>query len=107
MQDGTPQNSGLQAFVARDEEERTETGRLLDLLVPGVPLEVGLADAGEGVHHLAIHQPEVARVVRHVAAGPYEGLSKEDLPGQLCAFAAGTKRGESTDAMRPRGRICL
>jgi D-inositol-3-phosphate glycosyltransferase len=31
-------------------------------------------------------------VVRHVAAGPYEGLSKEDLPGQLCAFAAGMMR---------------
>ncbi len=27
--------------------------------------------------------------VRHVAAGPYEGLAKEDLPGQLCAFTAG------------------
>lgn len=31
-------------------------------------------------------------VVRHLAAGPYEGLSKEDLPGQLCAFAAGMMR---------------
>ncbi|MDN5797315.1 MAG: D-inositol-3-phosphate glycosyltransferase [Intrasporangium sp.] len=28
--------------------------------------------------------------VRNVTAGPYEGLSKEDLPGQLCAFTAGT-----------------
>ena len=27
--------------------------------------------------------------VRHVTSGPYEGLSKEDLPGQLCAFSAG------------------
>lgn len=31
-------------------------------------------------------------IVRHLAAGPYEGLSKEDLPGQLCAFAAGMMR---------------
>ena len=30
--------------------------------------------------------------MRHVNAGPYEGLSKEDLPGQLCAFAAGMMR---------------
>lgn len=42
-------------------------------------------------------QPDVVEVepgvvVRHVAAGPYEGLSKEDLPGQLCAFAAGMMR---------------
>ena len=30
--------------------------------------------------------------VRHVVAGPFEGLSKEDLPGQLCAFTAGVMR---------------
>lgn len=28
-------------------------------------------------------------LVRHVDAGPYEGLAKEDLPGQLCAFTHG------------------
>ncbi|MGW1980097.1 D-inositol-3-phosphate glycosyltransferase [Streptomyces sp. NPDC001889] len=28
-------------------------------------------------------------LVRHVDAGPYEGLPKEDLPGQLCAFTHG------------------
>ncbi|MGI4894232.1 MAG: glycosyltransferase, partial [Janthinobacterium lividum] len=33
--------------------------------------------------------------VRHVAAGPYEGLSKDDLPGQLCAFTAGMLRTEA------------
>jgi D-inositol-3-phosphate glycosyltransferase len=30
--------------------------------------------------------------VRHITAGPYEGLAKQDLPGQLCAFAAGVMR---------------
>ncbi|WP_040159442.1 D-inositol-3-phosphate glycosyltransferase [Mobilicoccus massiliensis] len=30
--------------------------------------------------------------VRHVVAGPFDGLAKEDLPGQLCAFAAGVMR---------------
>ena len=30
--------------------------------------------------------------VHHVVAGPYEGLGKADLPGQLCAFAAGVMR---------------
>ena len=39
-------------------------------------------------------------LVRHVAAGPFEGLSKDDLPGQLCAFAAGVMRAE---ASRPPG----
>jgi D-inositol-3-phosphate glycosyltransferase len=34
-------------------------------------------------------------LVRHVTAGPYEGLSKGDLPGQLCAFTAGVMRTEA------------
>jgi D-inositol-3-phosphate glycosyltransferase len=38
--------------------------------------------------------------VRHVTAGPYEGLGKDDLPGQLCAFTAGVMR---TEARRPPG----
>ncbi|WP_109471837.1 D-inositol-3-phosphate glycosyltransferase [Ornithinimicrobium cavernae] len=47
--------------------------------------------------------PETVRMgpgilVHHVPAGPYEGLGKDDLPGQLCAFAAGVMR---TAAGRP------
>lgn len=38
--------------------------------------------------------------VHHVAAGPYGGLLKEDLPGQLCAVTAGVLRNE---ASRPEG----
>lgn len=34
-------------------------------------------------------------LVRHVVAGPFEGLSKNDLPGQLCAFTAGVMRVEA------------
>ena len=33
--------------------------------------------------------------VRHVAAGPFEGLGKNDLPSQLCAFTAGVLRAEA------------
>lgn len=32
--------------------------------------------------------------VRHVTAGPFEGLAKGDLPAQLCAFTAGVMRAE-------------
>jgi D-inositol-3-phosphate glycosyltransferase len=39
-------------------------------------------------------------LVRNVTAGPYEGLSKQDLPGQLCAFTAGVLR---TEAAHPSG----
>ena len=49
------------------------------------------------------HQPDVIELdagdervlVRHVAAGPFEGLDKNDLPGQLCAFTAGVLRTEA------------
>ena len=34
-------------------------------------------------------------LVRHIPAGPYEGLDKNDLPGQLCAFTAGVLRTEA------------
>jgi D-inositol-3-phosphate glycosyltransferase len=43
-------------------------------------------------------------LVRHVTAGPYEGLGKEDLPGQLCAFAAGVMR---TGAHAPENHYSL
>ncbi|HEX6683750.1 MAG TPA: D-inositol-3-phosphate glycosyltransferase [Candidatus Limnocylindrales bacterium] len=36
--------------------------------------------------------------VRHVNAGPFEGLSKEDLPAQLCAFTHGVLRAEAARA---------
>nr|WP_245886966.1 D-inositol-3-phosphate glycosyltransferase [Kineococcus xinjiangensis] len=39
------------------------------------------------------HVPGV--LVHHVPAGPFEGLAKEDLPGQLCAFAAGLLHTEA------------
>jgi D-inositol-3-phosphate glycosyltransferase len=50
-------------------------------------------------------QPKVTDVepgvrVLHVPAGPFEGLDKNDLPGQLCAFTAGVLRAE---AHRPAG----
>ena len=36
-----------------------------------------------------------ACIVRHVTAGPFEGLAKDDLPAQLCAFTAGVLRTEA------------
>lgn len=45
-------------------------------------------------------QPPVAQVapglrVRHLQAGPFQGLRKEDLPSQLCALSAGVLRVEA------------
>jgi len=33
--------------------------------------------------------------VRHITAGPYEGLDKSELPAQLCAFTSGVLRVEA------------
>ncbi len=41
-----------------------------------------------------------AVLVRHVAAGPFEGLTKSELPGQLCTFAREVLR---TEAAHPLG----
>ena len=39
-------------------------------------------------------------LVRHIAAGPFEGLTKGELPGQLCTFAREVLRAE---ALQPLG----
>jgi D-inositol-3-phosphate glycosyltransferase len=45
-------------------------------------------------------QLEPGITVRHITAGPFEGLAKNDLPAQLCAFTSGVMRAE---AMREPG----
>jgi D-inositol-3-phosphate glycosyltransferase len=36
--------------------------------------------------------------VRHISAGPFEGLAKEELPAQMCAFTSGVLRAEAASA---------
>jgi D-inositol-3-phosphate glycosyltransferase len=48
----------------------------------------------------SLSEPEVTELapgvfVRHIPAGPFEGLRKEDLPAQLCAVTAGVLRAEA------------
>jgi D-inositol-3-phosphate glycosyltransferase len=63
-----------------------------------------LADSGVAVEIFtratASEQPPFVEMhpgvlVRHVTAGPFEGLAKGDLPAQLCAFTAGVMRTEA------------
>ncbi len=63
-----------------------------------------LADRGTEVEIFtratSSEQPPVVQLhpgvlVRHVTAGPFEGLAKDDLPAQLCAFTAGVQRAEA------------
>ena len=37
--------------------------------------------------------------VRHIHAGPFEGLTKEELPGQLCVFAREVLRAEAAQPL--------
>jgi D-inositol-3-phosphate glycosyltransferase len=88
-QPGTGDAGGLNVYVVETAKRLARRGVEVDVFTRattgGLPADQELA-------------PGV--VVRHVTAGPYEGLGKQDLPGQLCAFAAGVMRAE---AARPEG----
>jgi D-inositol-3-phosphate glycosyltransferase len=88
-QPGTGDAGGLNVYVV-------EVAR--QLARRGVEVEVFTRTTTAGLDPVVELAPGV--LVRHVPAGPYEGLGKEDLPGQLCAFAAGVMR---TAAHAPEG----
>jgi D-inositol-3-phosphate glycosyltransferase len=69
-----------------------------------VELARRLADAGTEVEvftrSTSSQLPPVVEMVpgvlvRHVDAGPYEGLSKDELPAQMCEFSRGVLRAEA------------
>jgi len=64
----------------------------------GVEVEIFTRTTSSDLPRTVEVQPGVH--VRHVNAGPFEGLAKEDLPAQLCAFTHGVLRAE---AARPPG----
>ena len=88
-QPGTGDAGGLNVYVAEVSKELARRGIEVEIFTRmtagDMPLQSELAP---GVH------------VRNVIAGPFEGLAKEDLPGQLCAFAQGVMHAE---AARPEG----
>jgi D-inositol-3-phosphate glycosyltransferase len=59
----------------------------------GTSVEIFTRATASGQPHAVHMYPGV--VVRHVTAGPFEGLAKNDLPAQLCAFTAGVMRTEA------------
>lgn len=80
-QPGTGDAGGMNVYVI-------ETARRLARRGVAVDIFTRRTTAAEA----AVVEVEPGLRVLHIAAGPYEGLSKEDLPGQLCAFAAGMMR---------------
>lgn len=84
-QPGTGDAGGMNVYVLQS---------ALELARRGVEVEIftrATSSADPPVVHVA---PGV--LVRNVVAGPFEGLDKNDLPTQLCAFTAGVLRAEAT-----------
>lgn len=84
-QPGTGDAGGMNVYVLQT---------ALELAQRGVDVEIFTRATSSS-------DPAVVRVapgvlVRNVVAGPFEGLDKNDLPTQLCAFTAGVLRAEAT-----------
>ncbi len=83
-QPGTGDAGGMNVYVV-------ETARRM--AQRGVEVEIFTRATSSDLPPVAELAPGV--LVRHVTAGPYGGLGKEDLPSQLCAFTAGVLRDEA------------
>jgi D-inositol-3-phosphate glycosyltransferase len=88
-QPGTGDAGGMNVYIV-------EVSKRLARL--GVEVEIFTRATGSSLPAIVEMAPGVT--VRHITAGPFEGLSKEDLPSQLCAFTNGVLR---TEAAYPPG----
>ena len=83
-QPGTGDSGGMNVYIA-------ETAKRI--AARGIEVEIF-------TRATSLVEPEVTELapsvlVRHIPAGPFEGLRKEDLPAQLCAVTAGVLRAEA------------
>ncbi len=83
-QPGTGDAGGMNVYVL-------ETSKRLAAL--GVEVEVFTRQTSADLPPVVEVAPGLQ--VRHVPAGPLEGLGKEDLPSQLCALTSGVLRAEA------------
>ncbi|MGF7119900.1 D-inositol-3-phosphate glycosyltransferase [Rhodococcus sp. BE178] len=82
-QPGTGDAGGMNVYVLQTAIQLARRGVEVDIFTRATSSAAPVVqDAAPGVR------------VRNVAAGPYEGLDKHELPTQLCAFAAGVLREE-------------
>ncbi|GAA3364999.1 MULTISPECIES: D-inositol-3-phosphate glycosyltransferase [Saccharopolyspora] len=83
-QPGTGDAGGMNVYIAQTATRLAEHGTEVEIFTRATSSEVPpVAELAPGV------------TVRHVVAGPFEGLDKNELPAQLCAFAAGALRAEA------------
>jgi D-inositol-3-phosphate glycosyltransferase len=83
-QPGTGDAGGMNVYI-----EQTATR----MAARGVAVEVFTRATSSELPPVAELAPGVT--VRHITAGPFEGLGKNELPGQLCAFTIGVLRAEA------------
>ncbi len=83
-QPGTGDAGGMNVYIV-------EVAKRLARL--GVEVDIFTRATSSGLPPVVEMAPGVW--VRHITAGPFEGLSKEELPSQLCAFTNGVLRVEA------------
>ena len=88
-QPGTGDAGGMNVYIVEVSKR---------LAARGVEVEIFTRATASGLPAVVEMAPGVS--VRHITAGPFEGLAKEDLPSQLCAFTNGVLR---TEAAHPPG----
>lgn len=88
-QPGTGDAGGMNVYIVEVARRLAESG---------VEVEIFTRSTASDLPPVVEMAPGVQ--VRHVTSGPFEGLAKEELPGQLCAFTTGVLRAE---AARPPG----
>ena len=88
-QPGTGDSGGMNVYIAETAKRIAARGTEVEIFTRATSaLKLDDSELADGV------------TVRHISAGPFEGLRKEDLPAQLCAVTAGVLRSE---AQRPEG----
>ncbi|MGH3625494.1 MAG: D-inositol-3-phosphate glycosyltransferase [Sciscionella sp.] len=83
-QPGTGDAGGMNVYISQTAKRMAERGVAVEIFTRAISSELPpVVELAPGVS------------VRHVPAGPYEGLTKGELPAQLCAFTAGVLRAEA------------
>ncbi|QNG54391.1 D-inositol-3-phosphate glycosyltransferase [Pseudonocardia petroleophila] len=83
-QPGTGDAGGMNVYIVETARRMAERG-----------VEVEIFTRATSSEHPPVAELAPGVLVRHIAAGPFEGLGKNDLPSQLCAFTAGVLRAEA------------
>ncbi len=83
-QPGTGDSGGMNVYIVETSKRLAQRGIEVEIFTRATsPKDEDNVELAPGV------------TVKHIPAGPFEGLRKEDLPAQLCAVTAGVLRAEA------------